>query len=543
LDRDFGADGVGQDESSFFHVFTQPILTTVVVSPEEGPIEAPPRVSPAPAPPRSKTQSLRWTWRDRGGLLALALLAGWLRFFRLGWPPGVIFDETYYAKDACLYLGLGQKFCKAGQATEQSYVHPPLGKWLISIGIKIFGYNAFGWRFAAAVFGTGLVLLAYVLARKLFRDRFVAGVAGFLAATDFLLIVQSRVAMLDIFQAFFVLLGFVFLAYDRERILLLRENYLLPFPGPRPNREREWRFAAGACMGLATAVKWSGLWAIAGAAALALSWSLWLIRAERHAARAGRIEPGFSAAKEFLNWAVAFMLIPVVVYLTVYSVYFIDRLKEPCAFRVPAATSDNSRFLFRGGRFGLHGGECRAGVAGVAAGFLDLQQHMLDFHTRLTATHPYQSPAWKWPLILRPTAYYFTGPPQTHKAHHILAFADPVVWYAALGALVYALARSARRWRPERFVAAGWLAQFLPWLAFRRPAIFFFYMTPIAAFMMVALAAALGAFAEEGRWAKRAVLGYLAVTVVLLYYFYPVLVGTGLKFNLWQSRMWYRSWI
>ncbi|MEO7804356.1 MAG: phospholipid carrier-dependent glycosyltransferase, partial [Actinomycetota bacterium] len=147
--------------------------------------------------------SLPWARPDTLALILVTAFGALIRFIRLTIPAGFVFDETYYAKDACLYLRLGQFVCHTEQATEQSYVHPPLGKWLIAIGIKIFGYNEFGWRVAAAVFGTATIALVYLLARKLFRDRWIATVAGLLVASDFLLIVQSRISMLDIFQTFF----------------------------------------------------------------------------------------------------------------------------------------------------------------------------------------------------------------------------------------------------------------------------------------------------------------------------------------------------
>lgn len=509
-------------------------------------------------------------------------MAGGIRFARLAVPPDFVFDETYYAKDACLYLGHDQEFCESPHETEQSYVHPPLGKWLIAIGINSLGYNSLGWRAAAALFGTALVPLVYFLARKLFRDRWIATVAGLLTATDFLLIVQSRTAMLDIFLAFFVVLGFLFLAFDRDRILLMRENALLPFHGETPRREPEWRVLAGVAFGLALATKWSAVWAIVAAAGLSLAWSY------RLAAQLRTDEDSFIGADPFLvreigRTVLAFILVPVFLYFGSYANWF--------------ATN------------GFDLGE-----------FVELHRRILDFHTKLGAQHAYQAEAITWPFVIRPVAYFWEGEP---KASHILAFGNPAIWWPALLAAVWMVLRSFRRWRPERFILVAWFVQYGAWLLLTsegisnyldqilflmfllvgvpwtvyifmknfskmrtwggrdiaicavylfvllvgiplalfylpfpsssgRAAIFFFYMTPIAPFMMIGLAAALGALREAGagsadaevkRVFRLATTLYLAAAMVLVVYFYPVLTAFGLHPDSWSHRMWLRSWI
>ncbi|MFN2610265.1 MAG: dolichyl-phosphate-mannose--protein mannosyltransferase [Actinomycetota bacterium] len=488
-------------------------------------------------------------------LLLVLASGGLLRFVRLSQPPTVVFDETYYAKDACLYLGYGQDYCNLKQSTEQSYVHPPLGKWIIAVGIKIFGYNSFGWRVMSAVFGTLMILLIYLLARKLFKDAWIAAVAGFLVGTDFLLLVQSRIAMLDIFQAFFVVLGFLFLAFDRERLLASRDHYRLPFPGEPPAREIEWRFAAGSAFGLALAVKWSALWALLGALAITAVWIVAQRRFTRsqvsEADHEQRMAQQLSAPKRSTLWevvmsALALLVVPVIIYLTSYSSYFADQMASPCPYRGPepveyVKSKTNPDDIPRL-NLGVAHGQCKTGVVGTSLAFVDLQQRMLAYHLTLKATHTYKSKAWTWPLVKRPIAYYFEGTP---KATHILAFGNPATWWASLLAAIWLLFQTFRpsRWRPERLVALGWGTQYLPWLLVTRP-LFFFYMTPVVPFMMIALAGALGALREKGKIAKWFVWGYLAIGVVgLLIYFYPVIAAVGLRRDLWQSRMWFSSWI
>lgn len=476
----------------------------------------------------------RWNKRDTTIVILLAALAGLLRFVRLGIPPTHVFDETYYAKDACLYVGNSQQFCGLEQATEQSYVHPPLGKWLIAGGIKLFGYSSLGWRVAAAAAGTALVVAVYVLTRKLFRDRWTAGVAGLLVATDFLLIVQSRIAMLDIFLALFVVMGFMFLSFDRERILALKENAEATVPRPPPAREMEWRFAAGASFGLALAVKWSAIMGLIAATGLALAWSIGIIRMKQNRPMAFAESRRTRGRREIGVSLVALLVLPAVVYLSSYSVYFADRLAESCPFVVPNAEKGR---LVSGGSFGLDGGSCIKGPLGAVLSFADLHDRMLDYHLTLKADHDYQSRAWTWPLVRRPVAYYY--PSGQSKSTHILALGNVATWYAALIAGAWLLGRSIRRWRAERVVTIAWAAQYVPWLFVSRP-LFFFYMTPIAPFMMIGLAAGLSALRDTGRLPRWAVTAFIVTGVGLMtIYFYPVLAAVGLPHELWRSRMWY----
>ena len=78
------------------------------------------------------------------------LIAAVLRFWNLGHPQAIVFDETYYVKDAWTLLqngyesslARGRRRATSPPATpnifndDPSYVvHPPLGKWMISLGM------------------------------------------------------------------------------------------------------------------------------------------------------------------------------------------------------------------------------------------------------------------------------------------------------------------------------------------------------------------------------------------------------------------------
>ena len=168
-----------------------------------------------------------WAW---GGPIAVTLLAAILRLWNLGQPHSLVFDETYYVKDSWTLLNLGYESSWPAEAnasfnagevngylTDGSFVvHPPLGKWIIAIGLAIFGaQDAVGWRISTAVTGILLVALVTVIAKGLFRSTLLATIAGGLMAIDGNAIVMSRVALLDGILTLFVMLGFGAILLDR----------------------------------------------------------------------------------------------------------------------------------------------------------------------------------------------------------------------------------------------------------------------------------------------------------------------------------------
>lgn len=158
-----------------------------------------------------------------------------IRLWRLNQPSGYIFDEVYYAKNANSLISSAVELDGQGQA--EFVVHPPLGKWLIAIGIRVFGNSEFGWRFASAIFGSLSILLIYLVVKKLFNSEFLSITAALLMTFDGLNLVMSRVALLDIFLMFFILLSFYF--------LIINNLWL-----------------SGSAIGFALAIKWSAAFLI-----------------------------------------------------------------------------------------------------------------------------------------------------------------------------------------------------------------------------------------------------------------------------------------
>ena len=131
----------------------------------------------------------------------------------------------------------------------------------------------------------------------------------------------------------------------------------------------------------------------------------------------------------------------------------------------------------------------------------------------------------EWARMLAAAARFHHYSPANVHEHQILAFGNPATWWAALVAGAWFLVRGfRRRHSPERLVMAGWLAQYLPWLFVARQ-LFFFYMTPVVPFMMLALGGSLTDLAEGSRRRRTLVIGFLVAVGALVWFYFPVLTG------------------
>jgi dolichyl-phosphate-mannose-protein mannosyltransferase len=477
----------------------------------------------APAPPRAPDERTRAVAALLVPLLLLAV-AGTLRFYRLAEPDRIYFDETYYAQDAREYLDRGVE--------EDFAVHPSVGKWLLATGIAAFGYDSFGWRFAAAVAGTLTVLVVYLAGLRLFRHRGIAALAAFLLTVDGLAFTMSRIAMLDIFLALFVVTGFWLLLVDRDRqwagVPPPGTTALVDHEAPSqglPRRPHLFRWLAGVAFGLAVATKWSALLAIAVAGLFVLvSEVAW----RRRLTGRWLVKPWRIVASGLLTLVV----VPAVVYVASYAGWFANFADT----RVGAPRCPD--------------GACNASAVEVAKAWWGEQGEIYRFHRDLTADHPYRASARTWPTLSRPVAYYYESCTSGDddcvvdegNVAEILGIGNPAIWWLALATyplLVYFGVRD-RDWRAWA-ILAFLLGQYLPWLFASRP-LFLFYMTPGVAF--IALSLAYVAWRTLAQPLLRWVPAALAVVAVAAFLFwYPLYAGLEIPRGAWELRMLTDSWI
>ena len=559
--------------------------TTTEASAEKPHPEAPdadsttPPTSGSPFPPHHPRWSDRLT-TPAAGWVATAIatiLAATIRLPGLDNVRTLIFDETYYVKDAWSLLTLGYEGTWAkdvdaafatgdvsGLSTVGGYpVHPPTGKWLIALGMKIFGQSdPVGWRIAAAICGIITVFLLCRLAQNLFHSPALTLLAGLFLATDGMAIVMSRTSILDGFLTMFALAAFLCVVKDQEtsrpRLLAkLREwdglgaprqgwpslrAYLTrqdrrPFAiGPNAGN-RPWLLAAGVLAGLASSVKWSGIYALA---------FLGLFVALREVTcrwRAGHPSPIRGALLADIWWA--FILMVPTAILTYIASWF-------GWFAHPAAHG--------------HG---RSGIPGFAGSLADLwlyHKEMWTFHNGLSTPHTYQSNPYTGLAPNRATSCpWATGPDVTGCASEkcatdVVALGNPLLWWIGIGALIIVLWATVRyhNWRTG-VITLGYIALYVPWLAYAHRTIFTFYTVAFAPFVALAvawliavlagwvtadgqpLAAPLPRRTELTGWVLAAL---LTITILACAaYFMPLWRADVMDYSFWRAHMWLPSWI
>lgn len=498
-----------------------------------------------------------WYW---GGPLLVTLLGAILRLWDLGSPHSLVFDETFYVKDADTLMHLGYESGWEAGADESfaagkpvpfttmgSYVaHPPLGKWMIAGGIAIFGPgSSFGWRISGVAVGVIAIFVIAMIARTLTKSTLLATIAGGLFAIDGHAIVMSRAALLDNFVMFFTLLAFWAILLDRNQ----SANRLALWMSRREQSgrsiewgpalwSRPWLITAGVLFGAASAVKWSGLYFLAAFAVYTL-----IVDA---AARRNAGVVFWASGTAFKQAPVTFLLtVPVAVatYLVSWTGWFVTKGGY---YRDWADDPDNALK----GTFSW--------IPHSVQSFWHYQSSVYDFHVNEHAVHAYAANPLTWLFMIRPTAFYYVGTAQgkdgctfdTGCASYITSIANPVIWYAAVFAafyLVYRLVKY-RDWQVG-LILTGLAAGYLPWMLYLTRTVFQFYTIVFEPYLILGLVFTVGIIlGKRGDPPERRISGirliviFVIASVLLTAFFYPVWTGASIPTWFAQLHYWLPGW-
>lgn len=427
------------------------------------------------------------------------LIAAFTRLWNLGSPHEIMFDETYYVKDAYSIWHLGYEGTWAQNANasfvrgnfftlspEASFVvHPPLGKWLIATGMELTGpASSWGWRLAVALAGIATVFLLCRLVWRLFPSPLLVGLAGLFLAIDGVGITESRIGLLDGFIGFFALAAVYCIVRDRqsqrERIARLlegtAEGALAPKAGWRP-----WMIGAGVLLGCACSVKWSGLYLLATIGIMTVIWDGTALRAVK--AKVWKLETLVSR-----GWGNFMRLVPVagVTYLLSWFGWFMN----PSAYKHGWAAAE--RAAGRG-----------SWLPDSIADFIEYHRAIYKFHVGLSTPHSYMAKPSGWLLQMRPTSFYWQSNDTLgadayqcdtrNCVRAITSIGNIPIWWAAFVAVFVVVAYVAlkRDWRGW-VVLAGYIGLYLPWFMYWDRTIFTFYTVAFVPFVVLALTVALG---------------------------------------------------
>ena len=429
------------------------------------------------------------------------------------WYNSTYFDEIYHARTAYEHYT---------SSVPYETTHPPLGKVLMSWSVALFGMTPFGWRFAGALAGVLMLPAMYLLGKQLTKRSGMAFAAMTMMALDCMHFTQTRIATIDSFPVLFILLSYLFMLRFMQRDIVRQPvRSLLPDLA-----------LSGFFMGCGMASKWIGVYAGIGLAVL-FFWTL-----ARH------IRMGTEARKlldagvkddvltlraslqlkrpiQLCLWCLLlFVLVPVAVYGLSYVPYFSYTKID--------------------------------GLADFIARVITAQENMLDYHATpgLGMDHPFHSPWYEWPLIVRPMYYADSSFTPEGMDYAIFCFGNPAVWLVGLAGIAatlavwlmrkrYAVAGSSDtlHWQSASwdvspaFVLLGLLAQFLPWVLVPRGTYIYHYFASVP-FLCLGTMLLLHwlslRYPRAGKWATGA---YLAACLICFVAFYPyasgVLTPTG----------------
>lgn len=391
--------------------------------------------------------------RKRNIILSMILLFSLVtRVYSLGLPKEMYFDEIYHSFTAKLVLHNDPKAWEWWNPHPEGFAyewtHPPLSKLGMVLGMLVFGENSFGWRIPQAILGTLSVLLIYLLAYEIFKDRLVGLLSAAIFSLDGLPLVLSRMGMNDSYVLFFSLLSIYLFIKDKNLF-------------------------SSIALGLALSSKWS---AIYGMPIIFIS--------------------HFVFRKKLKLSYLSFLIIPVAIYISSYGV------------------------MFKTGH--------------TWSQFIEVQRQMWWYHTNLVAEHPYTSPAWSWPLLLRPI-YLYDGQEVNGLVARIYAFGNPVVFWFGLFSIILNFYISAKEKNKKLgFVVFSYLIFFLPWIASPR-IMFLYHYLPSIPFLTIAA----GFILRRYPVSRIVVFG---LGTLLFVYFYPHWIGMRIPVWLDNSYYWFSSW-
>ena len=390
-----------------------------------------------------------------------------------------MFDEVYHARTAYEFLH---------QLPIYENTHPPLGKTIISIGIKIFGMNPFGWRIMCAIGGILMIPLMYLLAFYMFRKTSAAFFATIMLGTGFMNFTLSRIATLDILVAFFVLLMFAFM-FGFVKALEKRKGLKIQFL---------WLFLCGLAMAVAISVKWTGVYAAVGIAVIYFVNVYKYIGGYRNISKQWKYLVKLAAAS-----TVFFIVFP----LTIYVLSYIPFTKIYTDKGLIQTAIDNGKL-------------------------------MLSYHSATVFEHPYSSEWYEWLWDKRPLLDSYSILSRD-KISIVATFINPLLCWGGFVALFHQIYLwKTRQSNNAVFLVIAYASVMLPWLFIHRTV--FIYQYFLGTLLMVLMIANSFSYCLKGR-------KYMVITgvisIILFVLFYPVLSGMAVNIDFVNQILeWLPTW-
>jgi dolichyl-phosphate-mannose--protein O-mannosyl transferase len=398
---------------------------------------------------------------------------------------GTMFDEVYHGRTAFEFIH---------SLPTYETTHPHLGKILISLGIRLFGMTPFGWRFMSVLFGILILAVMYLFAKKLFGSTFIAAASTSLLAFDCMHYTLSRIATIDIFAAFFILLMYYFLYEYFCRDSALKHSAKCEPPSQLSVDVLAPLGLCGLSMAFGIATKWTGVYAGAGLGILFFWYTLTHFSKKQ-------------TARLFGFCCVFFIAVP----LVVYTLSFL-----PVVGHTPYK--------------GLIDKAVRGSIS------------MFEYHSKLVAEHYYSSPFYEWPVVWMPLLDANDAVSDT-LVSSVSCMGNPAIWWVGIPCSLFVL----YRWLGKRDQKAGFLflsyaAQYVPWMSIGRITFIYHYF-PAILFVMLMMGYTMDYAVGRFRYGKKAVILYLITAILVFALFFPVISGLPVSKQWGLHLRWLKDWI
>lgn len=373
------------------------------------------------------------------------------------------------------------------------WTHPPLGKLIIAGGIACFGMNPFGWRILGVLAAAVMIPLMFLFGKRMFKSTMAGLFAASLLTFDFAHFTLSRLATGEIYIALFSLMMFYFFfEYVRTRIVS---------DGEEGRKAERCLFISVVCFGLWFATKWTAAFGLAAILILLLISNL---RNKR---------PFYSDYKIIL----AGLFVSAAIYIAAYIPYMLSGTGHGLW----------DVFMKQVGMFGYHAWS----VVG--------------------ATHPFSSPWWSWPLMLKTLWLYSNTVNGTVST--IVLMGNPAIWWGGIPALIVIAAKFLRGAVKSKvqeqdylclFILIPFILLWIPYALITR-ILFIYHFVPAVPFMILAITYWMNELQQKVSKGKfiAVITVILILTAVLFCLFYPVISGYPVALEYKESLRWLEGWI
>jgi dolichyl-phosphate-mannose--protein O-mannosyl transferase len=408
------------------------------------------------------------------------------------------FDEIYFARTAEQYLNHQMPY---------EWTHPPLGKLIQAAGITAFGFSPFGWRIMGVIFATLMITLIYFLGKELLGSWIGGFAAAFLLTFDFMHFTMGRMGTADTYVIFFNIASQLFYFIYLKNVL--KDGWktsILPL------------VLSFVFFALGFSSKWLVLYGFVGELLLLLALRLNDVR--KTAGKLG--EKLYTLVERPYLEVLVLILVAVGIYFATY---------------IPDMLIGRSPF-----------------------GVFELQGAMYNYHSTLTATHPFSSPWYSWPLLFDPVNSAVHVPVWLQSANNlapygfnssIVLLGNPAVWWVGFAAIVALTILVVPKFfrkefhlkdhLPETFLVVVFFFQWVPYVLISR-VVFLYHFYLNVPIMCLASAYFISKYWNKN-YVKVLAVAYFAAVVALFILFLPVTTGVPTDPSIINSLRWSGTWV